>query len=95
MQVLSVIGAVAILAAFAANQLGWLRPSQPSYAIANLVGAGILTVVAVVDGQVGFVVLQGTWTLISLWGIARILRGDASFPSRGVRTERERATRDR
>ena len=74
-QVISVVGALAILGAFAANQLGWVRPSQLSYAAANFVGAGVLTVVAVVDRQIGFVVLQGAWTLVSLWGIVAILHG--------------------
>ena len=77
MQVVSVIGALAVLAAFVANQLGWIRPSQFSYAAANFVGAGILTFVAVMDRQIGFVVLQGSWTIISLLGIVRALRGDA------------------
>lgn len=75
LQVVSVVGALAILGAFAANQLGWIRPSQLSYAAANFFGAGILTVVAVVDGQIGFIVLQGAWTLVSLGGIVSILRG--------------------
>ena len=88
-QAVSVLGALAVLAAFAANQLGWVRPSQLSYAAANFVGAGILTFVAVVDRQVGFVVLQGSWTLISLLGIVQALRGgddgDNPRPSHGVR----------
>ncbi len=75
LQVVSILGALAILGAFAANQLGWIRPSQLSYAGANFVGAGILTVVAVADGQIGFTILQGAWTLVSLWGIVAILRG--------------------
>ncbi len=83
MQIVSVIGALAILAAFAANQFGWARPSQFPYAAANFAGAGILTVVAVVDGQIGFVVLQGAWTLVSLWGMASILRGGGQPPARG------------
>ena len=59
LQVVSVVGAITILGAFAADQLGWISPSRLSYALANLVGAGLLTVVAVVDRQVGFIVLQG------------------------------------
>jgi hypothetical protein len=83
LQAVSIVGALAILGAFAANQLGWVRPSQLSYAVANLVGAGILTVVAVVDRQVGFVVLQGAWTLVSIIGIVGILRrGGWEGPSR-------------
>jgi hypothetical protein len=78
LQVISVFGSLAILAAFVANQRGWISPSQLSYATANFVGAAILTVVAIVDQQVGFILLQGTWTLVSLIGIVRILRGDES-----------------
>ena len=83
MQVLSVVGALAVLGAFAADQLGWIPPSRLSYALANFAGAGLLTVVAVVDGQVGFVLLQGAWTLISLWGAFAILRSRRSPPLRG------------
>ena len=83
MQVLSIIGALAVLGAFAADQLGWITPSRLSYALANFVGAGLLTVVAVVDRQVGFILLQGAWTLISLWGAAAILRSRRSLPLRG------------
>ena len=78
LQVISVFGSLAILAAFVANQRGWIYPSQLSYAAANFVGAAILTVVAIVDQQVGFILLQGTWTLVSLIGIVRIVRGDES-----------------
>jgi hypothetical protein len=75
LQVVSILGALAILGAFAANQLGWINPSQLSYAVANFVGAGILTAVAIVDQQLGFILLQGAWTLVSLVGIVAILRG--------------------
>lgn len=69
------LGALAVLGAFAADQFGWTDPNRLSYALANLVGAGILTVVAVFDRQYGFILLQGAWTLISLWGVYAILRG--------------------
>ncbi len=75
LQLVSIIGALAVLGAFAADQFGWVDPGRLSYALANSVGAGILTAVAIVDGQVGFILLQGAWTLISLWGMFVILRG--------------------
>jgi hypothetical protein len=82
LQVISVLGALAILGSFAANQLGWINPSQFSYTLANFVGAAILTVVAIVDQQIGFVLLQGAWTLVSLVGMVAILRGGGSRPTR-------------
>jgi hypothetical protein len=76
LQAVSVVGALLILLAFAANQLGRLDTSNLSYQIANFVGSGILTIVAVIEVQLGFILLEGTWALVSLWGIFTVLRGD-------------------
>jgi hypothetical protein len=76
LQAVSVVGALLILLAFAANQLGRLDTSNLSYQIANFVGSGILAIVAVIEVQLGFILLEGTWALISLWGIVTVLRGD-------------------
>ncbi len=74
-QVISIVGALAILLAYAANQFGWTDASNLLYQLANLLGSGILTVVAVIEVQLGFILLEGAWALISLWGIVQILRG--------------------
>lgn len=83
LQLVSIIGALGVLGAFAADQFGWVDPGRLSYALANFVGAGILTAVAAVEGQVGFVLLQGVWSLVSLWGAFVIVRA-----GRGPRARR-------
>jgi hypothetical protein len=75
LQAISVVGALLILLAFAANQLGRIDTSNLSYQIANFVGSGILTIIAVIEAQYGFILLEGTWALVSLWGIITVLRG--------------------
>jgi hypothetical protein len=75
LQVISVLGALAILAAYAANLFGWVNPSNLWYSVANFLGSAVLTVIAVIDGQLGFILLEGTWALVSLWGIVSVLRG--------------------
>ena len=75
-QAISVIGALLILGAFAANLLQWMNTSNLWYSLLNFVGSAILLVVAVLDQQFGFILLEGAWGLVSLWGIITALRGD-------------------
>ena len=83
MQTISVVGALLVLAAFAANQLGRTDASSLLYQVTNLVGSAILTVVAVIEVQWGFILLEGMWALVSAWGALRILRGSPPDPTAG------------
>jgi hypothetical protein len=83
LQGISVVGALAILGAYAANLLRWLGPANLSYSVANFLGSGSLTFIAIVDQQLGFILLEGVWALISLWGIMRVLRGRAPESTAG------------
>ena len=68
-QVIQVIGALLILAAFAGVQFGWMRPETRSYLTLNLIGSAILAVLAVVASQWGFVLLEGVWAIVSAAGL--------------------------
>ena len=75
LQIISVVGALAILGAYVANQFRLMGPSNMSYSVLNFVGSAVLTVIAVIEVQWGFILLEAVWALVSLWGIITLLRG--------------------
>ncbi len=67
------LGAALILSAFSLVQLGRLATTSIVYLVLNVAGAGILAAAAAVDGDIGFLVLEGVWTAVSAFGLARLL----------------------
>ena len=74
-QVIQVVGALLILAAFAAAQFGRLDQHSRSYLWLNLVGSAILAVLAYVESQWGFLLLESVWAAVSLWSLVEASRG--------------------
>ena len=74
-QVIQVAGAVLILIAFGASQANRMSPHSVVYLALNLVGAAVLTVIAVYDRNWGFVLLEVVWVLVSVWGLMQVARG--------------------
>jgi len=80
-QAIQIIGALIILGAFAANQLGELPTDSRLYLVANLIGSAVLCVLAVIEGQIGFVLLEGVWAIVSGWSLFVILGEEAGPPA--------------
>jgi len=70
-QTASFVGAMLILVAYAGHQMGWMNPRRAAYNILNAIGSAILGYIAFHPFQVGFVVLEVTWTIISLYALFR------------------------
>jgi hypothetical protein len=77
-QVIQIVGAVAILAAFAAAQARRVDVASWPYLWLNLAGASVLAASAWHEGQWGFVLLEGAWAGVSAWGLAARWRGRAA-----------------
>jgi hypothetical protein len=80
-QVVQLIGAVLILAAFVLAQQRRLATDSVTYLALNAVGAALLAVVAVLDRDVGFTLLEATWTVVSTVGLVKCLRGRSGLAS--------------
>lgn len=73
-QILSILGAVFILASYIGHQFHWLDSSRVAYNLMNAIGAAVLAYVAWHPFSAGFLILEGTWTLVSVIALAKALR---------------------
>ncbi|MGH2560135.1 MAG: CBU_0592 family membrane protein [Thermomicrobiales bacterium] len=74
-QVLQVIGALMLLAGFAAAQFHVLDQRSTTYLVLNFVGSALLAILAYFERQWGFLLLEGVWSIVSLWGLVALARG--------------------
>lgn len=70
-QAASFVGAILILVAYGAHQLRWMDARKTAYNVLNAIGSAILAYIAFHPFQVGFVVLEVTWTAISVYALLR------------------------
>ena len=81
-QIVQVLGSLLVLAAFVAAQRRWLSPESRPYLWLNLVGAGVLAVLAAHERQLGFLLLEFCWAVVAG---AALLRGALSRARRRPR----------
>jgi hypothetical protein len=74
-QAVQVAGALLILLAYTAAQFDLLNQHSRVYLALNLVGSAVLAVLAWHEKQWGFLLLEGVWAIVSLWGLIQVLRG--------------------
>ena len=70
-QAISFAAAMMILVAYVGQQMKWMDPRSALYNLLNIVGSAILAYIALFPFKLGFVVLEGTWVLISIYAMIR------------------------
>ncbi|WP_433520613.1 CBU_0592 family membrane protein [Nocardia pseudovaccinii] len=74
-QALQIAGALLLLGAFIAAQVGATRDTSFRYLVANTTGSAVLAALAFRDGGWGFFLLEGTWSAVSLVSLYRVSHG--------------------
>ena len=94
-QVVQIVGALLILAAFAGAQFGRLDQSSLSYLWLNLVGSVVLAGLAYYEEQWGFLLLEFVWALVSAWSLTQVCAAASPAPrtDRGQRGGEKRRMR--
>ena len=73
--IVQIAGALLILVAFTGGVLGRLRASSYPAIALNLSGSGTLAVLAALQPSWGFLLLEGSWAVVSLWALVQRLSG--------------------
>jgi hypothetical protein len=70
-QIASFVGALLILVAYVGHQMNWMDSRKAAYNLLNAAGSAILAYVAFHPFQIGFVLLEVVWALISVYALAK------------------------
>jgi hypothetical protein len=71
---IQIVGSIAILVGFILSQMNLLNSKSPVYLLLNFIGSGMLAVDAVIECQWGFLLLEGTWCIVSVVGLLHTFR---------------------
>lgn len=67
------VGVAMLLGAFALNLLGHMAREGVAYALLNVVGAGLAAFASWLITYWPFIILEGTWCVVSLFALQRAL----------------------
>lgn len=82
-QGMAMIGAASVLSAYFLLQTGRQTIASYPYLVMNSVGGFLLLAASALTGQVGLVVLEGFWTLISVAALLRRMMGKQKMTPAG------------
>jgi hypothetical protein len=73
---ISTIGVSLILLAFFLNTFKYLADKSKLYFILNIIGGAFACYGSVLLNSVPFIILEGTWSLVAIVGLIRIIKRD-------------------
>ena len=79
------LGAVLVVGAYVAYQQNQLRLDSVQFLGMNTLGAAILSVVAALHGDYGFLLLEGVWTWVAARGLRRAIKANRALKAKEKR----------
>lgn len=73
-QLIQIVGAALILIAYALQHMKHVHAETASYLAMNLGGGILLCIAAIAARQYGFILLEGSWAVLSALGLWRVMR---------------------
>jgi hypothetical protein len=73
--IVQVVGALLVLVPFAAQQFGKLNAEASAYLWPNAIGSAALAVLAAMNRQWGFLLLEAVWATVAAHSIIRASQG--------------------
>ena len=70
------IGVTLMLVPFILNIADKLSNDHPFYIISNLIGSTLACIASLMIGYLPFVILEGTWAIISTWALCIYFKRD-------------------
>ncbi len=67
-------GVALILLAYFLGTEKLLKQDGKMYFVLNIIGAGLATIASLLIGYWPFVILDGTWTLVSVYGLMKAMK---------------------
>jgi hypothetical protein len=68
------VGVTILLVAFFLNLTDKIKKDSFSYLFLNFVGAGIACLASILLNYLPFIILEGSWTLVSAFGIVQYIK---------------------
>lgn len=72
--VIGTIGVGLILMAYFLNTARMLEKNKRAFYVMNIIGAGLACYASYLINYWPFVILEGTWTLVSIYGLMKVMR---------------------
>lgn len=72
--IIGAAGVGLILVAYFLSTEKLMKPDGKLYFVLNIIGAGLATLASLLISYWPFVILEGTWVLVSLYGLMKAMR---------------------